>query len=112
MALGKKAYPKATLKKIIKAHSNHTIKKNADVTVRSNKASDAFRWVLTKQTDLSRLRLIHGDVRHFCVIFFSRMFLSNRMQTYQRGGSSVETIGRKRFDCEECQKGHSSKLRL
>lgn len=30
-----KAYPKATVKKIIKAHSNHNIKKNADVTVRN-----------------------------------------------------------------------------
>ena len=35
MGLAKKAYPKATLKKIIKAHSNHNLKKNADVTVRS-----------------------------------------------------------------------------
>ncbi len=35
MALGKKAYPKATVKKIIKAHSDRNIKKNADVTVRS-----------------------------------------------------------------------------
>lgn len=34
MALGKKPYPKATVKKIIKAHSNHNLKKNADVTVR------------------------------------------------------------------------------
>ncbi|KAK0389947.1 hypothetical protein NLU13_3520 [Sarocladium strictum] len=33
MALAKKAYPKATLKKIIKAHSNRNIKKNADVTI-------------------------------------------------------------------------------
>ncbi|KEY66943.1 hypothetical protein S7711_06892 [Stachybotrys chartarum IBT 7711] len=33
MALGKKAYPKATLKKVIKAHSGHNIKKNADITV-------------------------------------------------------------------------------
>ncbi|POR31731.1 Uncharacterized protein TPAR_08041 [Tolypocladium paradoxum] len=33
MALGKKAYPKATVKKIIKAHSGLNIKKNADVTV-------------------------------------------------------------------------------
>lgn len=32
-----KAYPKATVKKIIKAHSNHNIKKNADVTVRSSR---------------------------------------------------------------------------
>ncbi|KAH7320199.1 hypothetical protein B0I35DRAFT_430843 [Stachybotrys elegans] len=33
MALGKKAYPKATVKKIIKAHSGTNIKKNADITV-------------------------------------------------------------------------------
>jgi hypothetical protein len=34
MALvGKKSYPKATVKKIIKAHSDLNIKKNADVTV-------------------------------------------------------------------------------
>lgn len=34
MALvGKKSYPKATIKKIVKAHSNLNIKKNADVTV-------------------------------------------------------------------------------
>ncbi|KAG9499082.1 hypothetical protein J7337_009894 [Fusarium musae] len=33
MALGKKPYPKATVKKIIKAHSNHNLKKNADVTI-------------------------------------------------------------------------------
>lgn len=33
MALGKKAYPKATVKKIVKAHSGLNLKKNADVTV-------------------------------------------------------------------------------
>ncbi|KAL2214260.1 hypothetical protein CC79DRAFT_1328179, partial [Sarocladium strictum] len=33
MALAKKAYPKATLKKIIKAHSNRNIKKGADVSI-------------------------------------------------------------------------------
>ncbi|KAK8920453.1 hypothetical protein MANI_009735 [Metarhizium anisopliae] len=33
MALGKKAYPRATVKKIIKAHSNMNVKKNADVTI-------------------------------------------------------------------------------
>jgi hypothetical protein len=37
MALvGKKPYPKATIKKIIKAHSNLNIKKNADISVRSD----------------------------------------------------------------------------
>lgn len=38
MALAKKAYPKATLKKIIKAHSNRNIKKGADVSVRDSSA--------------------------------------------------------------------------
>ncbi|KJZ80214.1 hypothetical protein HIM_00064 [Hirsutella minnesotensis 3608] len=33
MALGKNPYPKATVKKIIKAHSGLNIKKNADVTI-------------------------------------------------------------------------------
>lgn len=42
MALvGKKSYPKATLKKIIKAHSNLNIKKNADVTVCSQRVVKA-----------------------------------------------------------------------
>ncbi|KAI6780279.1 Histone-fold domain-containing protein-like protein [Emericellopsis cladophorae] len=31
--VGKKAYPKATLKKIVKAHANLNLKRNADVTV-------------------------------------------------------------------------------
>ncbi|KAG9257690.1 uncharacterized protein F5Z01DRAFT_646753 [Emericellopsis atlantica] len=33
---GKKAYPKATLKKIVKAHANLNLKKNADVTIYLN----------------------------------------------------------------------------
>ncbi len=40
MALGKKAYPRATVKKIIKAHSNMNVKKNADVTVRKRVSSE------------------------------------------------------------------------
>jgi hypothetical protein len=39
MALGKKAYPRATVKKIIKAHSNMNVKKNADVTVSKTRFS-------------------------------------------------------------------------
>ncbi|KJK82197.1 hypothetical protein H634G_02391 [Metarhizium anisopliae BRIP 53293] len=45
MALGKKAYPRATVKKIIKAHSNMNVKKNADVTV-----------------NILKLRPLHGNV--------------------------------------------------
>lgn len=36
MALAKKSYPKGTIKKIIKAHSNRALKKNVDVTVSHN----------------------------------------------------------------------------
>jgi len=34
MAPGQKLYPRATLKKIVKAHSNCGVSKNVDVTVR------------------------------------------------------------------------------
>ncbi|KAM0208374.1 hypothetical protein ACHAPQ_005330 [Fusarium lateritium] len=51
MALGKKPYPKATVKKIIKAHSNHNIKKNADVTVRLDSFTVIFLdYVLFMET--------------------------------------------------------------
>jgi hypothetical protein len=61
MALGKKPYPKATVKKIIKAHSNHNLKKNADVTVRL----DVFMIAIDANVvlDLPQLRPIHGNVR-------------------------------------------------
>ncbi|ODA82050.1 hypothetical protein RJ55_00555 [Drechmeria coniospora] len=36
MALGNKAYPRATVNKIVKAHSNLSVKKNASVTVLLN----------------------------------------------------------------------------
>lgn len=34
MAPGQKLYPRATVKKIVKAHSNCNVSKNVDVTVR------------------------------------------------------------------------------
>ncbi|EXM00876.1 hypothetical protein FOIG_07757 [Fusarium odoratissimum NRRL 54006] len=87
MALGKKPYPKATVKKIIKAHSNHNLKKNADVTVRLDvlmiaNAANVYLLVL----DLPRLRPIHGN-------------------SYQRSGDPFETVGRTRSLCEERQEG-------
>lgn len=33
MVAGKKPYPKATLKKIVKAHAGMSIRKNTDITV-------------------------------------------------------------------------------
>lgn len=59
MAPGQKMYPRATVKKIVKAHSNCNISKNADVTVSwTPKEPDAFwsRYALT---------LTSGDTQMF-----------------------------------------------
>lgn len=43
MAPGQKMYPRATVKKIVKAHSNCKVSKNADVTVSwAPRPPDAF----------------------------------------------------------------------
>jgi len=42
MAPGQKLYPRATVKKIVKAHSNCNVSKNVDVTVRYDLFRDAF----------------------------------------------------------------------
>jgi hypothetical protein len=63
MALGKKAYPKATVKKIIKAHSDHNLKKNADVTVGFSGLVLGYRNANAYvPQDLSRLCPLHGNV--------------------------------------------------
>lgn len=55
-----KAYPKATVKKIIKSHSNHNIKKNADVTVRKPRR---VKHVNTDDiADFLELRAFYGNV--------------------------------------------------
>lgn len=64
MAPGQKAYPRGTVKKIIKAHSNCNLSKNVDVMVstvltRLERAADL-------PPDLSRLCAIHADVSHQC----------------------------------------------
>ena len=49
MAPGQKMYPRATVKKIVKAHSNCNVSKNADVTVsRALKAPTRFLRVGTR----------------------------------------------------------------
>jgi hypothetical protein len=71
MALvGKKAYPKATVKKVIKAHSGLNIKKNADISVRTSKRMrrvDIQRSTVTfslhSLIDLPELCPVYGDVR-------------------------------------------------
>lgn len=44
MAPGQKLYPRATVKKIVKAHSNCNVSKNVDVAVR-NPSPDTFALV-------------------------------------------------------------------
>ncbi|KAJ4404102.1 hypothetical protein N0V82_010555 [Gnomoniopsis sp. IMI 355080] len=43
MAPGQKMYPRGTVKKIVKAHSNCSVSKNVDVLVSSRAPKDAFR---------------------------------------------------------------------
>lgn len=71
MALvGKKAYPKATVKKVIKAHSGLNIKKNADISVRTgrrmrrvDRPRSTVTFGLHYPADLPELCPVYGDVR-------------------------------------------------
>lgn len=59
MAPGQKMYPRATVKKIVKAHSNCNVSKNVDVTVSLvNEEPDAF-------SSWHALTLSHGDTQMF-----------------------------------------------
>ncbi|SPO03368.1 uncharacterized protein DNG_06051 [Cephalotrichum gorgonifer] len=53
MAPGQKSYPRATVKKIVKAHSNLNISKNADILI-------FLDYALFMQTYESRLRSSEG----------------------------------------------------
>jgi hypothetical protein len=61
---GQKLYPRATVRKIVKAHSNRNVSKNADVMVCITHAldrihCDADAWI----PDLPGLHAIYADVR-------------------------------------------------
>jgi hypothetical protein len=61
MAAGQKLYPRATVKKIVKAHSNRNITKNVDVLVgldasESGTAVDAIRYFSTMLSSFKRMR--------------------------------------------------------
>lgn len=67
MVAGKKPYPKATLKKIVKAHAGMSIRKNTDITVwfrvtRFPSVDEA----LTTPPDISQLRFVYEQV---CLYF-------------------------------------------
>lgn len=77
MALvGKKPYPKATVKKIIKAHSDLSIKKNADVAVCRDASYQKQQTSAHRYPGLSELCSFHGNVRHNHVVFFSLFFFA------------------------------------
>lgn len=64
MAPGQKLYPRATVKKIVKAHSNCNVSKNVDVTVRKIPAVAVPRLrILTTFIDIPRLRPVYAIVR-------------------------------------------------
>jgi hypothetical protein len=98
MALGKKPYPKATLKKVIKAHSDHNLKKNADVTVRYDATSSrrvlsaiSRQRLLLTLPDFPKLRAFHGDVGAQGV---SPVQWTDRSQVGEGGCDSFKTIRR------------------
>lgn len=63
---GQKAYPRATVKKIVKAHANCNVSKNVDVMVSKNKChysqNPTRRTDIAFVIDLSRLCFIHANV--------------------------------------------------
>jgi len=61
MAPGQKLYPRATVKKIVKAHSNCNVSKNVDVTVSWRVSSNRSELELT-WADLSGLCPLHANV--------------------------------------------------
>lgn len=64
MAPGQKAYPRGTVKKIVKAHSNCNLSKNVDVMVSSLPTRRGR--AANQGADLSRLRPVHADVSRQC----------------------------------------------
>lgn len=63
---GQKAYPRATVKKIVKAHANCNVGKNVDVMVRIDTChysqNPTRRANMVFAVDLSRLCFIHANV--------------------------------------------------
>lgn len=82
MVLGKKAYPKATIKKVIKAHSGHNLKKNVDVTVRP-RANWSCRVPGLTIADIPRICSLHGNVNAEIIHNMQYAVLTHR-QTHQR----------------------------
>ena len=60
MATGQKLYPRATVKKIVKAHSKCNVSKNVDVMVRF--PTRLPNTLLTAYEDLPRLRPLSTNV--------------------------------------------------
>lgn len=63
MAASQKLYPRATVKKIVKAHSKKAISKNADVLVSFDILEVVSVALLTIYPDLLGLRALPADVR-------------------------------------------------
>jgi hypothetical protein len=68
MAAGQKLYPRATVKKIVKAHSKRNVSKNVDVLVCILDASPKEAMKLTDNTDFPRLCPLPTNVRNLSLI--------------------------------------------
>jgi hypothetical protein len=116
MAPGQKVYPRATVKKIVKAHSNLNISKNADVLVSLPRTCDALlltrlAWLtLSSIVDLSRLRPLYANVGVPLSTTVKSCLhkLTSLIQSHQRICHRGKAIGRKNVDCLERQESNSS----
>lgn len=65
MAAAQKLYPRGTVKRIVKAHSNRSVSKNADILVRGHPDMNPLCSPVanTSFIDLFRLHVVHARVR-------------------------------------------------
>lgn len=92
MAAGQKLYPRATLKKIVKAHSKKNISKNVDVLVCSRHATGGT--FTDAVTDIPRLRAFPTNVR--CASprsTYEDGNLTETCQTYEGSKHQCKAVG-------------------
>ena len=70
MAAAQKLYPRGTVKRIVKAHSNRSVSKNADILVRSRFIQRVGMVTVminanrrSRHLDIPRLHAVHARVR-------------------------------------------------
>lgn len=116
MAAGQKLYPRATVKKIVKAHSKRNVSKNVDVLV-GVPTRHITLCLLIFSADIPRLRSLFTNVRDFAPILRESCsgtqmlgtVADNVVQVDEGSQYQREAGGRTRDQREECQESHCRK---